>query len=64
MGEKLSALQHVTSFWAYKFGGRPTRIPATELCDLFSDFENSLGGGAECGPKTPEPVYLPIELAG
>ncbi len=64
VGDKLGALQHVTSFWHYKFAGRAIRTPATELCDLLSDFENSLGGGAECGPRRPDPVFLPMELAG
>jgi hypothetical protein len=47
VGEKLGAVQHITSFWTYRFGaGGAAGMAAPELFDVFTDFENSLGGAA------------------
>ena len=44
LGEQLGALQHITSFWRYRFPpGQPRVIAPPELMDLFLDFEDSLG---------------------
>ena len=43
VGEKLGAVQHLTSFWSFRFRNASLTMPAPELCDLFGDFENSLG---------------------
>ncbi len=49
IGEELGALQHVVSFWKYRFGTkRPKRPSAAELSDILADFEESLS----CGPET------------
>lgn len=49
LGEELGALQHVVSFWNYRFGSkRPKRPSAVELSDILADFEESLS----CGPDT------------
>ena len=43
LGERLGAIQHITSFWRYRFPvGSDPDIPAEELVDLLADFENSI----------------------
>jgi hypothetical protein len=43
LGERLGALDHIVSFWRYRFpSGRPPLITADDLVDLFMDFEQSL----------------------
>ena len=43
LGERLAAVQHIISFWRYRFpSGRPRVISATELSDVFTDFEDTL----------------------
>ncbi|NEX92752.1 hypothetical protein [Caulobacter sp. 17J65-9] len=43
LGEQLGAIQHVVSFWSYRFpeGSSPT-VDALDLMDVFLDFEDSL----------------------
>ena len=44
LGEKLGVIDHIVSFWTYRFPpGHPTSAPALELMDIFLDFEESLG---------------------
>lgn len=46
LGEQLGAVQHVTSFWRYRFPrGRPRVISHEELMDLFLDFEDCINAG-------------------
>ena len=43
LGERLGAINHITSFWNFRFPkGRPKQISAEELIDIFADFEASL----------------------
>ena len=43
LGERLGAIQHIVSFWRFRFPpGAVKRIPAEELVDLLVDFESSL----------------------
>jgi hypothetical protein len=43
LGERLGALDHIVSFWRYRFpSGRPPLIAVDDLVDLFMDFEQSL----------------------
>lgn len=43
VGERLGALQHIISFWRYRFPpGARMALEADELIDILSDFENSL----------------------
>src|SRR5262249_21597355 len=43
LGEQLGALQHIDSFWRYRFNGPAGRlIGPTELMDVLLDFEDSL----------------------
>jgi hypothetical protein len=47
LGERLAAVEHLVSFWRYRFPpGKPPMITADELADLFQDFEGSLGFNA------------------
>jgi hypothetical protein len=44
LGERLGGIEHMLSFWRFRFpGAKPPVISPDELCDLFMDFESSLG---------------------
>ena len=43
IGERLGAVQHVTSFWAYRVPTPRLTLTADELAELLQDFEQSLG---------------------
>jgi hypothetical protein len=48
LGEQLGAIQHIISFWRYRFP--PQRMPVagpSELMDIFLDFEDSLAPASE-----------------
>ena len=48
LGERLGAVQHIVSFWRFRFPtGRRTKLNAEELTDLFADFEASLSFEAD-----------------
>jgi hypothetical protein len=56
LGERLGAVNHIVSFWSYRFPqGRLPVVTGEELMDIFSDFEASLSF-PESGP--------PVRLAG
>ena len=42
VGEKLAAIQHITSFWRYRARGGCLTMPVGDLLDVMTDFENSL----------------------
>jgi hypothetical protein len=43
LGERLGGVQHIISFWRFRFpDGARREIATEELCDLFADFEASL----------------------
>ena len=43
LGEQLGAVQHVVSFWGYRFArGMPKMITPEELMDIYLDFEDSM----------------------
>jgi len=43
LGEQLGAIQHIVSFWRYRFpADRPRLISPDELMDVFLDFEDSM----------------------
>lgn len=43
LGEQLGAINHVLSFWRYRFPeGQKPKVDAEELTDIFRDFEESL----------------------
>jgi hypothetical protein len=46
LGERLGAIEHIISFWRFRFPAdkRPTISP-TELVSVFMDFEGSLSAG-------------------
>jgi hypothetical protein len=47
LGEQLGAIQHVTSFWNFRFRPKAPPPGVTELIDIFMDFETSLRGRSE-----------------
>jgi len=48
LGECLGGVQHIISFWRYRFpAGKPRMISPSELMDVFLDFEDSLIMSAE-----------------
>lgn len=52
LGEHLGAIQHVVSFWRYRFPkGKPRLISPEELQDVFLDFEDSLVFNTEAAAK-------------
>jgi hypothetical protein len=59
LGLALGAVQHIASYWRYRFAqGAPQAVSGPELMDLFLDFEASLAiskssaiGGAARGPR-------------
>jgi hypothetical protein len=52
LGERLGAINHIVSFWSFRFPkGRPRKISAEELIDIFSDFDSSLSFNK--GQKSP-----------
>jgi hypothetical protein len=43
LGERLGGIEHIISFWRYRFAsGRPSAISPDDLVDMFMDFEGSL----------------------
>ncbi len=43
LGERLGAVNHIVSFWRFRFPfGRPAFVSADELAEIFMDFEDSL----------------------
>ncbi len=41
-GEQLGAVQHVVSFWRFRFGPNSAPVAVDELIDIFMDFETGL----------------------
>ena len=53
LGERLGALNHIISFWKYRFAGlKPQTLQPLELADLLMDFDDSLAAW----PSGPAPV--------
>jgi hypothetical protein len=53
LGEQLGGVQHIVSFWRYRFPhGRPQMIGPGELQDVLLDFEDSLAFGQEQPART------------
>ncbi|RZJ01366.1 MAG: hypothetical protein EON90_03550 [Brevundimonas sp.] len=42
LGEQLGAVQHITSFWRFRFGPSAAPLSPEELIDILMDFETSL----------------------
>ena len=42
LGEQLGAVQHVVSFWNFRFGRNAAPVGVDELIDIFMDFETGL----------------------
>ena len=44
IGEAIGVIQHIESFWRYRYPRTPASIEADEAYELFQDFEATLGG--------------------
>lgn len=42
LGEQCGGIQHIVSFWRYRFGRRAAPVGPDELMDIFLDFEDGL----------------------
>ena len=47
LGEQLGAIQHIVTFWRFRFPSGARSAPIDELMDMFMDFETSLMSGEE-----------------
>ncbi|NBB50398.1 hypothetical protein GVN24_19165 [Rhizobium sp. CRIBSB] len=47
LGEQLGAIQHIISFWKFRFRPKSAPPSVSELLDIFMDFETSLKGRSE-----------------
>lgn len=56
LGHQLGALQHILSFWQYRFGSGPRMraISAEDLVDILQDFEESLASTARHQRSEPD----------
>ena len=44
LGDQLGALQHIVTFWRYRFSKGSASVSVDELIDIFMDFESGLRG--------------------
>lgn len=59
LGERLGAIEHIVSFWRYRFpDGKKPVITPEELADIFMDFEGSLGAEHEGLPVLAKPEII------
>ncbi len=56
LGERVGAIEHIVSFWSYRFARGVAAPDAVELLDIFSDFETSLGVPEDRRSILPAPV--------
>ncbi len=63
LGDRLGAIDHMVSFWTFRFpDGRLPVVTSDELADIFGDFESGLGADRSTeiarlpGPETIAPV--------
>src|SRR5690606_15131499 len=44
LGDQLGAVQHIVSFWRFRFNPKAPPVGVDELIDIFMDFETGLRG--------------------
>jgi hypothetical protein len=66
LGHQLGALQHILSFWAFRFGSGPRvrAVTAEDLMDILQDFEDSLASTARLQRPGGEPDWPAAERYG
>jgi hypothetical protein len=61
LGERLGAIEHIISFWRFRFRAeQASSITTEELIDLFMDFESSLNHGQAIAAGGPSRITSPI----
>ncbi len=59
LGEKLGAIEHIVSFWRFRFAEeKPSSIAPDALADIFKDFEIGLGIKYDAGPSLAAPPII------
>jgi hypothetical protein len=59
LGERLGAIEHIVSFWRFRFPGEKTSSIAPDaLADIFKDFENGLGVQRDNRPALASPKMI------
>ncbi|GAW39647.1 hypothetical protein SH203_00022 [Brevundimonas sp. SH203] len=56
LGDQLGAVQHIVSYWRFRFGPGASPVNVEELMDIFMDFETGLLGRDEATESIPRPV--------
>jgi hypothetical protein len=57
LGERLGAVNHIVSFWTFRFPqGRMPAVTGAELIDILADFEESLAFSETTAPTLPRPA--------
>ncbi|CAN5274245.1 hypothetical protein BH10PSE1_BH10PSE1_05010 [soil metagenome] len=51
LGEQVGAVQHILSFWRFRFGPKSPQVAVEELIDIMMDFEGSLAPRDEDGRR-------------
>jgi len=59
LGERLGGIEHIISFWRYRFADAEATITPEELVDLFMDFEGSLSS-EEAPPSGVSRIVSPV----
>lgn len=49
LGDQLGTIQHIVSFWRFRFGANAAPVSVEELIDIFMDFKTGLAGHDEDG---------------
>jgi hypothetical protein len=61
LGERLGGIEHIVSFWRFRFpAGKTPLITPEELTDLFMDFESSLGVEKLAEVRLPPPTIINV----
>jgi len=47
LGDQLGAVQHIVSYWRFRFSSSAAPVNVEELMDIFMDFETGLLGRGE-----------------
>jgi hypothetical protein len=61
LGERLGAINHIVSFWNFRFpSGRVAIVTGEELADILADFEDSLAVAAPAKPSASNAAWVTL----